>query len=194
MIIFNKLKSILNKDKAYDILDRYAGGDWGSGGCLILAKSLAKYMNGDVYFVIANGVVHHAIAMVNNIYIDSNGTFNSKKEVIDMCINEYMLDGDIITGDTLFVFGCGRCDLQGGDPEQMFTTLKKMKEELNKSTTILPGHNYSDSSTSTISEQIDGNPFLHFHECNDFVEYRMHTHDKVRNTPYHPIRVEDLLK
>ena len=76
----------------------------------------------------------------------------------------------------------------------MFVTLKKMKEELNKSTTIFPGHNYSDSSTSTISEQIDGNPFLHFHECNEFVEYRMHAHDKVRNTPYHPIRVEDLLK
>ena len=42
----------------------------------------------------------------------------------------YMLDGDLITGDTLFVFGCGRCDLQGGDPEQMFTTLKKIIGEL----------------------------------------------------------------
>ena len=26
---------------------------------------------------------------------------------------------NLITGDTLFVFGCGRCDLAGGDPEQM---------------------------------------------------------------------------
>lgn len=106
----------------------------------------------------------------------------------------YMLNGDIITGDTLFVFGCGRCDLQGGDPEQMFTTLKKMKSELDADTVIHPGHNYSTHSTSTISEQIDGNPFLHFHECEDFVEYRMHTHDKIRNTPYQPIRASDLLK
>ena len=29
----------------------------------------------------------------------------------------YMLDGDIITGDTLFVFGCGRCDLQGRETQ-----------------------------------------------------------------------------
>ena len=106
----------------------------------------------------------------------------------------YMLDGDVITGDTLFVFGCGRCDLQGGNPEEMFTTLKKMKNELDANTMILPGHNYSDSKTSTLKEQIDGNPFLHFSESNDFVEYRMHTHDKIRNTPYHPVLAKDLLK
>ena len=105
----------------------------------------------------------------------------------------YMLDGDIITGDTLFVFGCGRCDLQGGDPEQMFATLKKMKTELAADTVIHPGHNYSDKTTSTINEQAEGNPFMHFQECNDFVEYRMHTHDKTRNTPYHPILAKDLL-
>lgn len=105
----------------------------------------------------------------------------------------YMLDGDIITGDTLFVFGCGRCDLQGGDPEQMFSTLKKIKHELNKDMLILPGHHYADATTSTLSEQIAGNPFLHFEQCDDFVTYRMHTHDKTRQTPYHPVRVEDLL-
>ncbi len=106
----------------------------------------------------------------------------------------YMLDNDIITGDTLFVFGCGRCDLQGGDPEQMFTTLKKMKNELPADTVIHPGHNYANKTTSNFSEQIDGNPFLHFHECSDFVEYRMHTHDKIRTTPYHPVTTNDLLK
>jgi len=106
----------------------------------------------------------------------------------------YMLDNDIITGDTLFVFGCGRCDLQGGDPEQMFTTLKKMKSELPADTVIHPGHNYANKTTSHLSEQIDGNPFLHFHDCSDFVEYRMHTHDKIRNTPYLPVTTNDLLK
>jgi hydroxyacylglutathione hydrolase len=37
---------------------------------------------------------------------------------------------DLITGDTLFVFGCGRCDLAGGDPEQMFHTLKDLRTGL----------------------------------------------------------------
>ncbi len=106
----------------------------------------------------------------------------------------YLVGDDIITGDTLFVFGCGRCDLQGGDPEQMFTTLKKMKTELNPDTVVHPGHNYASIDTTDFSQQISGNPFLHFHSCNDFVEYRMHTHDKTRNTPYHPITAKELLK
>ena len=106
----------------------------------------------------------------------------------------YMLDGDLITGDTLFVFGCGRCDLQGGDPEQMFTTLKKIKGELESSTVIHPGHTYAEKTVSTLEEQTEGNPFLHFHKCEDFVEYRMQLHDKIRNTPYHPVLAKDLLR
>ncbi len=99
----------------------------------------------------------------------------------------YLLDGDIITGDTLFVFGCGRCDLQGGDPEQMFTTLKKISSELPSDTVIHPGHNYAEKNVSTVDEQLAGNPFLHFDDREDFVEYRMHTHDKIRSTPYKAI-------
>ena len=106
----------------------------------------------------------------------------------------YLLDQDIITGDTLFVFGCGRCDLQGGDPEVMFNTLKKLKSELSSETIIHPGHNYAEKQTTTVSEQIDGNPFLHFDDCDGFVNYRMHEHDKVRNTPYQHVHKHDLFK
>lgn len=98
------------------------------------------------------------------------------------------------TGDTLFVYGCGRCDLTGGDPEQMHTTLSKMKQQLDANTLIYPGHNYASKQHSTMSEQLEGNPFLHFHTCEDFVEYRMHKHDKVRSTPYQPVYTKDLLK
>lgn len=99
----------------------------------------------------------------------------------------YLLDGDVITGDTLFVFGCGRCDLQGGDPEQMFTTLKKISTDLPSDTVIHPGHNYAEKDVSTVDEQLAGNPFMHFDKCEEFVEYRMHTHDKIRSTPYRAI-------
>ena len=40
----------------------------------------------------------------------------------------YRIGDDLITGDTLFVFGCGRCDLHGGDPELMHTTLKRFRD------------------------------------------------------------------
>ena len=104
----------------------------------------------------------------------------------------YQVGNDLIAGDTLFVFGCGRCDMVGGDPEEMFQTLKKMKAELPASTVLHPGHNYAPQSpTSTMEAQCQGNPFLHFDESADFVKYRMHVHDKIRDTPYGAVSREE---
>ncbi len=100
----------------------------------------------------------------------------------------YRLGKDVITGDTLFVFGCGRCDLRGGDPEQMFVTLKDMVRDLPADTLIHPGHNYAGQPTSTMQEQIEGNPFMHFDLPERFVHYRMHYHDRHRDSPYGPVR------
>lgn len=99
----------------------------------------------------------------------------------------YKVGDNLIAGDTLFVFGCGRCDLAGGDPNVMFDTLRKLKTSLPGDTILLPGHNYAEKTTSTMSEQIEGNPFLHFDKRDEFVHYRMHEHDKVRSSPYHPV-------
>ena len=99
----------------------------------------------------------------------------------------YHLGDDLITGDTMFVYGCGRCDLSGGDPEIMYDTLQKIEHELPGNTQILPGHNYSVVPSTSLTEQISGNPFLHFHDKDEFVEYRMHIHDKTRHAPYHPV-------
>ena len=99
----------------------------------------------------------------------------------------YQLGDDLITGDTMFVFGCGRCDLSGGDPEVMYDTLQRMGRDLPGNTIILPGHNYSIIPSSSMTEQLEGNPFLHFHDKDAFVEYRMHIHDKTRDAPYQPV-------
>lgn len=104
----------------------------------------------------------------------------------------YHIGNDLIAGDTLFVFGCGRCDLAGGDPEEMFQTLKKLKTDLPASTIIHPGHNYAPQSpTSSLETQCQGNPFLHFDDAEDFVKYRMHVHDRIRHTPYDAVSKEE---
>ncbi len=99
----------------------------------------------------------------------------------------YSFDKKLIAGDTLFVFGCGRCDLHGGDPEKMYSSLKRLKNNLHSETVIMPGHNYSVKRSSTLSEEIEGNPFFSFKNMRDFVKYRMHIHDKTREEPYGPI-------
>ena len=66
----------------------------------------------------------------------------------------YHVGNELITGDTLFVFGCGRCDLNGGDPEQMFVTLRDMAGRLPAETVIHPGHNYAEKTRTTMHEQV----------------------------------------
>ncbi len=100
----------------------------------------------------------------------------------------FYIGNDLIAGDTLFVFGCGRCDLACGDPEQMFHTLNRIKTELPATTILHPGHNYAPQApTSTLHEQCEGNPFLHFDQADDFKKYRMQVHDKIRDTPYYAV-------
>jgi glyoxylase-like metal-dependent hydrolase (beta-lactamase superfamily II) len=104
----------------------------------------------------------------------------------------YRLGEYVVTGDTLFVFGCGRCDLRGGDPEQMFHTLKHLKNNLPPHTLLYPGHNYAEVPVSTMAEQVQGNPFLQFDDLPAFTYYRMHYHDLHRNAPYGPLGKESL--
>ena len=56
--------------------------------------------------------------------------------------------GALVTGDTLFMGACGRCDLPGGDPEQMFDSLSKLRA-LDPATVVYPGHDYGDTPTNT---------------------------------------------
>ena len=106
----------------------------------------------------------------------------------------YLVGDQLLTGDTMFVFGCGRCDITGGDPEVMFNTLKHMKETLPDSTVIHPGHNYAVTPTATMTEQINGNPFMHFDKQDDFVEFRMHAHGRIRKSPYAAVTHEQAKK
>jgi len=106
----------------------------------------------------------------------------------------FLIGGELITGDTLFVFGCGHCKLAGANPNELFNSLSKLKKEMPLDTVIHPGHNYADKAASTISEQIEGNPFLHFDNVEGFTQYRMVDHDKSRDTPYHAILKSDFHK
>lgn len=50
--------------------------------------------------------------------------------------------GALVAGDTLFLRGCGRVDLPGGDPEQMYRTLTERLSSIPGDALLLPGHAY----------------------------------------------------
>ena len=74
----------------------------------------------------------------------------------------------------------------------MFETLRNMKARLPEDMLIHPGHNYSVKPTATLGEQIDGNPFMHYEDCDSFVNFRMHQHDKMRDEPYAALSKQQL--
>lgn len=60
----------------------------------------------------------------------------------------------LITGDTLFAGSCGRMDLPGGSPIQMYHTLQSILATMPPETAIYPGHSYGNSRVSTIGREI----------------------------------------
>lgn len=65
----------------------------------------------------------------------------------------YLFEGNVATGDTLFVGECGRTDLPGGDPAEMYDSLLRRVISLDDALVVLPGHDYGVTPTSTIGRE-----------------------------------------
>jgi len=63
----------------------------------------------------------------------------------------FLVDNRLIAGDTLFLEGCGRTDLPGSNPDQMFDSLQTLAA-LPDQTVVYPGHRYSDPSSRSLVE------------------------------------------
>ncbi|HBG60228.1 MAG: hypothetical protein A2Y03_05545 [Omnitrophica WOR_2 bacterium GWF2_38_59] len=79
----------------------------------------------------------------------------------------------LITGDTLFIDGCGRCDLYGGDANQMYNTLYKKLLKLDDSTIIFSGHEYGSRRYDSLGEQKKSNIYLTCKSKEEFLRNRM---------------------
>jgi hydroxyacylglutathione hydrolase len=84
----------------------------------------------------------------------------------------YLADGYVITGDVLFVRGCGRTDFPGGDVAAMWASLQRLTQ-LPEETRIFPGHDYGPTSTSTISTELAENPYLRCASQEEFRSLRL---------------------
>jgi len=69
-------------------------------------------------------------------------------------------DGNLFTGDTLFVGGIGRTDLPGASLTQFMNSINKKLLTLPTETIVWPGHDYGDKPSSTIGIEKWSNPFL----------------------------------
>jgi glyoxylase-like metal-dependent hydrolase (beta-lactamase superfamily II) len=68
-------------------------------------------------------------------------------------------EGQLFTGDTLFVDCCGRTDLPGSDPAAMHRSLRRLAA-LPPDTVVWPGHDYGPAPSAPMREVLELNPYL----------------------------------
>jgi glyoxylase-like metal-dependent hydrolase (beta-lactamase superfamily II) len=82
----------------------------------------------------------------------------------------FLVEGNLISGDTLFVGSCGRVDLPGSDPKAMYYSLNHTLKNLDDATVVYPGHAYSSDSSTTIGNQKRHNMYMRFPSLDDFLD------------------------
>jgi glyoxylase-like metal-dependent hydrolase (beta-lactamase superfamily II) len=64
----------------------------------------------------------------------------------------FLVDGRLVAGDTLFLEGCGRTDLPGGDPAELYRSLTQVLAKVPDDAVLFPGHLYSAEPSATMGE------------------------------------------
>jgi glyoxylase-like metal-dependent hydrolase (beta-lactamase superfamily II) len=74
----------------------------------------------------------------------------------------FLVDGRLVAGDTLFLEGCGRTDLPGGDAEAMYESITQRLATIPDDTLLYPGHLYSSEPSATMGDTRRNNYVFRF--------------------------------
>jgi hydroxyacylglutathione hydrolase len=127
----------------------------------------------------AKVVAHRVAPLKQDVSVDDGDAFSAGRlrfEVVhtpghtkDSVL--YVFEGNVATGDTLFVGECGRTDLPGGDPSEMYDSLQRRLVALDDALVVLPGHDYGPTPTSTIGREKQENYTLVPRTREEFVRF-----------------------
>jgi glyoxylase-like metal-dependent hydrolase (beta-lactamase superfamily II) len=81
----------------------------------------------------------------------------------------YVWRGNVFTGDTLLIDGCGRTDFQSGSADALYDSVTRKLFALPDDTRVWPGHDYKGQSVSTIGWEKRHNARLANRSREDFV-------------------------
>jgi len=81
----------------------------------------------------------------------------------------FLVQNRLVSGDTLFIGACGRVDLPGSSPQDMYNSLVHKLMRLDDATVLYPGHHYAAQPTSTIGAERQHNPYVQCTSLHDFL-------------------------
>lgn len=82
----------------------------------------------------------------------------------------YLWRGNLFTGDTLLINGCGRTDFQSGSAEALYDSVTGRLFQLDDAILVWPGHDYKGQSVSTIGWEKRHNARLAGRSRDEFVQ------------------------
>jgi glyoxylase-like metal-dependent hydrolase (beta-lactamase superfamily II) len=83
----------------------------------------------------------------------------------------YLVNGThVLTGDALFIRGCGRTDFQSGDAGTLYDRVTQRLFTLPDETLVYPAHDYRGHTVSTIGEEKQFNPRFANRDRASFIE------------------------
>ncbi|AUC60072.1 Hydroxyacylglutathione hydrolase [Cyanobacterium sp. HL-69] len=87
------------------------------------------------------------------------------------CHFAYLVNNShLLTGDALFIRGCGRTDFQSGDSGMLYDTITKRFFALADDVLVYPAHDYRGHMVSTIAEEKAHNPRISGKKRDEFIE------------------------
>jgi len=126
-------------------------------------------------------IVAHKLSNIDkDISVDDGGTITVGKISIKIIHTpghtrdsiSLLVDGRLVlTGDTLFVGECGRTDLPGGNPEEMYNSLFNKLMKLSDDVLVYPGHDYGSKPYSTIGFERKTNYTLEKRSLREFIQF-----------------------
>lgn len=85
----------------------------------------------------------------------------------------YLLSDSIFTGDTIFIEGCGICNLPGGNADAMFDSVQKIKMWVHNNVQVYPGHSFGKPPGARFSSLLEDNIYFLIYDRESFVKFRM---------------------
>jgi len=107
------------------------------------------------------------ILKVGEIEIEAIATLGHTDSHYAYLVNRQM----VLTGDALFIRGCGRTDFQSGDAGTLYDAVTKRLFTLPDETLVYPGHDYKGMMVSTIGEEKQLNPRFVGRDRDNFIQF-----------------------
>jgi hydroxyacylglutathione hydrolase len=85
----------------------------------------------------------------------------------------FLLLDSMFTGDTIFIEGCGMCNMDGGSPEEMYSSIQMIKNTVSPDVLVYPAHSYGKPPGYPLSHLFKENIYFQINKLEYFIDFRM---------------------